>query len=372
MKNNKILVKSIILIVILTCSSSINLANRIKDISSIRGIRNNQLIGYGLIIGLDGTGDKTNTGFTMQSLSNALERMGISADSSSINVQNIAAVIVTADLPPFPTVGETIDITVSSIGDATSLQGGTLLLTPLMAQNNAVYAVAQGSVSIGGFNEGTAGPGGAQIRRNHPTVGRIPNGAIIEREVPSNIFDDNKVVIILNNHDFTTAINLVETVNRTFNNGIARALDSKRIELDIPDTYRNNIPLFISKIETLSIDVDQRSKIVVNERTGTIVIGENVRIKTCAISHGNLQITIKSRLDVSQPFPFSEGATVITEEIDLEVMEEDAQLMVIDETPTIGELVKALNAIGVSPRDMISIFQALKQAGALDAALEIL
>lgn len=364
--------KKIITLIIILLIPALLSANRIKDISSIRGVRSNQLIGYGLVIGLEGTGDKTNTGFTMQTLSNALERMGISVDSRSINVQNIAAVIVTANLPAFPSVGESIDVTVSSIGDATSLQGGTLLLTPLMAQNSAVYAVAQGTVSIGGFNEVGGGAGGQQIRRNHPTVGRIPNGAVIEREVPSNILEQDNIIIVLNNADFTTAINMVERVNAEFNRNIAKALDSKRIEIKVLENYKGNVPLFISRIETLRIDVDQRSKVVVNERTGTIVIGKNVRIKKCAIAHGNLQITIKSRLDVHHPYPYTTADTVVTEDIEIQISEEEAQLMVIEEAPTIGELVKALNAIGVSPRDMISIFQALKQAGALDATLEIL
>ena len=346
-------------------------AARIKDLTSIKGVRTNQLTGYGLVVGLDGTGDKSGTEFTIQSLVNMLERMGINVDKKDVRVKNIAAVVVTAKLPPFARIGSKMDVVVSSIGDATSLVGGTLLFTPLRGADEKVYALAQGPISVGGV--GAGGASGSSVTKNHLLAARIAGGATIEREVAFSLNGKKDLTLTLLNPDFTTALRVSETINAAMGEEVAKALDSGALELNIPEAYREDISRFLANVETLEVDPDTVARIVVNEKTGTVVIGQNVRISTVAVSHGNLSITIDETQIVSQPRPFTEtGRTVVTPESDIEIRESDNQLMVVDGGATIGELVRALNAIGVTPRDLISIFQSIKAAGALQAELKII
>ncbi len=367
---------------------------RIKDISKIKGIRNNQLLGYGLVVGLQGTGDKVGTGFTVQSLVNMMEQMGIHIDKNSVMVKNVAAVIVTAKMPPFARIGNKIDVVISSIGDAKSLVGGTLILTPLRGVNGKVYALAQGPLCVGGFSVGGAAGGG--VTKNHPTAARISHGATIEREIPTNIHDKNELTITLNNPDFTTAVRMTETINRKFKSELAVPVDSGTLELTIPALFKKNLIRMISMIENLEVTPDAIAKVILNEKTGTVVIGENVKISTVAVAHGNLNIMIKESASVYQPAPFApappEGAETVVTDIEnggvitapggqtiiipesMVVVEEEKKktLMMLPAGTTIGDLVRALNAIGVTPRDLITIFQSIKAAGALQAVLEII
>ena len=346
-------------------------AARIKDLASIKGIRTNQLTGYGLVVGLDGTGDKSGTEFTIQSLVNMLERMGINVDKKDVSVKNVAAVVVTAKLPPFARIGSKMDVVVSSIGDAKSLVGGTLLFTPLRGADDKVYALAQGPISVGGV--GASGASGSSVTKNHLLAARIAGGATIEREVSFSLNGRQDLTLTLLNPDFTTALRMSETINAAIGENVSKALDSGTLKLKIPETYREDISRFLANVEALQVDPDTVARIVVNEKTGTVVIGQNVRISTVAVSHGNLSITIKETQNVSQPRPFTEtGQTVVTPETDIEIRESENQLMIVDGGATIGELVRALNAIGVTPRDLISIFQSIKAAGALQAELKII
>lgn len=360
-----------LLIPILTLMlSSIAGGARIKDIASVKGVRSNQLIGYGLVIGLDGTGDGSKALFTTQSIVTMLENMGMTIDSKTIRVENVAAVMVTAELPPFVSVGNYIDVIVSSLGDATNLQGGTLLLTPLKAVNGTVYAVAQGPVSTGGFQAQGAGAG---VQKNFPTVGRVPQGAMIERELKNNFVTDGHFSLNLMVPDFTTASRVSQTINAAFMESIAFTQNPGSIRIRVPESYDQRIVELITYVEGLSVTPDNTAKVVINERTGTVVMGENVRISTIAIAHGNLSVQIKESPDVSQPLPFSRsGRTVVTPDTNIKVEEEDRRLHVIETGVSIGEVVRALNALGITPRDLISILQAMKAAGALSAKLEIL
>ncbi|WP_456433563.1 flagellar basal body P-ring protein FlgI [Thermosulfuriphilus sp.] len=345
-------------------------AARLKDLAAIEGVRSNQLIGYGLVVGLKGTGDGNQTQFTVQSIVNMLQRLGVTVDRNQVKVKNVAAVMVTAELPAFAKVGQRLDVLVSSIGDAKSLQGGTLLLTPLKGADGKVYALAQGPISIGGFAAGGAAGGGVQ--KNHPTAGRIPNGATVEREVPVNLLGRRKITISLNEFDFTTVSRATAAINAYLGAPYAQALDGKTISVRVPDQYRENIIGFIAELERLEITPDTVARVVLDERTGTVVMGENVRISKVAIAHGNLSIQIKERAVVSQPPPFSPGTTVVTPQSEVSVTEEGNRIIVLEEGASIGELVRALNAVGATPRDLIAIFQAIKAAGALQAELEII
>lgn len=349
--------------------AGISQAFRIKDISSIEGVRENMLIGYGLIVGLNGTGDKQGTEFTIQSLSTMLAKMGITVNPEDIKVKNVAAVIASSSLPTFTSPGSKIDVLVSSIGDATNLQGGTLLFTPLRGPDGHIYAIAQGSLSIGGF---TGGSGGNSVQKNHPTVGRIPGGAIVEKVVPTDFATKGTLLLNLYSPDFTTAQTLADKINYTLNNKLAHPLNASSIEVVIPESFRNDPVRFISQIEKLDITIDQKAKIVLNERTGTIIMGEHVRISKIAISHGNLTIEINTDFQVSQPAPFSKGQTVITPQTGVRVSEEKAQLIFMPEGVNLKEVIAGLNAIGVTPRDLIAILQAMKAAGVLQAELEII
>jgi flagellar P-ring protein precursor FlgI len=381
----------IVLALLLSFSAKAS-AVRIKDLASIKGIRHNQLIGYGLVVGLNGTGDKAGTTFTVQSLVSMIERMGIHVDENDVMVKNVAAVIVTAKIAPFARIGNKIDGVVSSIGDAKSLQGGTLLLTPLRGVDRKVYALAQGPISVGGFSAGGAGGGG--VTKNHPTVGRISRGATIEREIPVSMQDKQELTITLNNPDFTTAIRVCNAINEKLGQVLASTTDSGTLELHIPEGSRNRIVRMIAAIENLEVTPDTVARVVLNEKSGTVVVGEKVRISTVAVAHGNLSIQIKERAIVSQPLPFAPappagttaqqfpledgavvapgGQTVVTPDSDVSVQEEDNRLLLVPSGTTIGELVRALNAIGVTPRDLITIFQSIKAAGALQAELEII
>ena len=364
---------------------------RIKDIASIKGIRPNQLFGYGLVIGLDGSGDKAGTDFTIQSLVNMLEKMGIRVSAQDVKVKNVAAVMVNATLPPFARIGKKIDVIVSSIGDAKTLQGGTLLLTHLKGVDGKIYALAQGPISVGGFRIGGAAGGG--VGKNHPTVGRISGGATVEREIPLSLKDRAELTIILNNPDFTTAIRVANSINSEMGENIAKAIDSGTLTIKILGSFQDSVVPLLARVENLEVIPDSLAKVIVNERTGTIVIGENVRVSTVAVAHGNLSIQIKETREVSQPLPFAPrppregatpteteggvivapgGATVVTPESDVTVEEEKNRLLLVPEGRTIGDLVRALNAIGVTPRDLITILQAMKVAGALQGKLEII
>ncbi len=341
---------------------------RIKDLADIRGVRPNQLIGYGLVVGLNGTGDDgKKTIFTFQAVLNMLKNFGINVRKEDIDADNIAAVMVTATLPPFAKPGMKIDVVVSSLGDADSLQGGTLLMTPLKGPDGKIYAVAQGPVSVGGFIAG--GAGGAR-GKNFPTVGRVPEGAIVERAVPFDISKKKKLILTLRDPDFTTCQKIVDTINFTLGKNLASPIDGASLEVKVPDN--ENIVRFISKIEDIDITPDTKARIVINERTGTVVIGENVKLSTVAVAHGNLSIIIKENPQVSQPQPLGAGTTIVTPKTNIKVKEEKAQLMLIKNSPTIRDLVRGLNRIGVTPRDLISILQAIKEAGALQADIIIM
>ena len=352
---------------------------RVKDVARIQGVRENELFGYGLVVGLNGTGDKSGASpFTPQTIASMLLRMGITVPRDKLSPKNAAAVIVTAKLPPFAKPGSTIDAVVSSLGDATSLQGGTLFLTPLEGPDRKVYAVAQGPISVGGFQfiaPTTAfGTTGETVQKNHPTVGRVPNGAIVEREVAMAL-DPSTVTVTLTQPDFTTAARLAQAVNKTLGSDLGRAVDAGTVRVAVPPPYQGRLVEFIARVENSMLNTDAPpAKVVINERTGTVIMGDQVRIRSIAVSHGNLSIHIKSEFAVSQPPPFSPpgSATVVVPRSETTVKEEKANVALLPEGASIGEVVRALNAIGATPRDLIAILQAIKQAGALQAELEIM
>ncbi|MEE9554274.1 MAG: flagellar basal body P-ring protein FlgI [candidate division Zixibacteria bacterium] len=344
---------------------------RLKDIASFGLEDDIQLIGYGLIVGLDGSGDSKSTVFTMQSLTNMMERMGLTLPAAKVKVKNVAAVIVTAKLSSFNRVGSKVDCTVSSLGDASSLQGGMLLITPLSGPDGIVYAVAQGPVSIGGFNVQSSG--GDRVSENYTLVGRIPNGAIVESQ---RVMDINPEIININliNPDFTTSQRLAGKINATVEPGIALAVDEGNVQLTIPDSYKTpgGMVELISRVETLEIVPDAVARVIINEKTGTIVAGEHVTLSAVALAHGNLKIEIDATPLVSQPPGFSGGRTVVTRDSRISATAEPARIINMEEKAEISDLVEALNQIGATPRDIIAIFQALKIAGALRAELVIM
>nr|CRH04264.1 Flagellar P-ring protein [Candidatus Magnetococcus massalia] len=342
-------------------------AARLKDVVDIEGVRDNPLTGFGLIVGLNGTGDSS-AAFTNQSLKQMLSRMGLNMDVAP-KVKNVAAVMVTTMLPPFARQGSQLDVTLSSMGDAKSLQGGTLIMTPLKGADSRVYAVAQGPVSIGGF---AAAGGGGGVQKNHPTVARISGGAIVERELKFELGREKKLQLALRNPDFTTANRVVTAVNELYGQPLASARDSGTVQVKIPTSYRGRVVEFVSRLERLQVEPDQPASIVVNERTGTIVMGENVRVSTVALSHGSLSIRVTNEPQVSQPNALAGGETAVVNQQNIEAEEQDARLLEMEEGVTLGDLVKGLNNVGVTPRDLIAILQAIKAAGALQADLEIL
>jgi len=342
-------------------------ATKLRDLANFRGMRENQLVGYGLIMGLDGTGDRKGTGFTLRSMSNLLESVGLTVPPTEMNVKNVAAVMVTAKMPPFGRPGNKIDVTVASIGDASSLQGGILVQTPLEGADGRVYAVAQGPVSVGGFAADT--PGGSSVSQNHVTVGRVPAGGIIEREVGgSNWSGDLELGLI--RPDVTTAQRVVEAINETGNEAIA--IDPATIRISV-DSTKSRVAV-MAELEILDVKPSSRSRVVINERTGTIVAGGDVEIRPVAIAHGNLSIRIDNATDVYAPAPFSPDGTdtAYADQSDISVETGGSAMMSISGTSTLAELAEALNTLGVTPRDVIAIFQALKEAGALDAELIII
>ncbi len=345
-------------------------ASRIRDLARIQGVRDNQLVGYGLVVGLDGTGDKSGTGFTLRSMSTMLEAMGVTIRPEDISVKNVAAVLVTARLPAFTREGSRIDVTVSSLGDAKSLKGGILIQTPLRGADGGVYAVAQGPVSLGGF--GAEGAGGTRETTNHLTVARIPNGATVEREVAIEFVHSGSVELILAEPNFTTARRITDAVRGALGPASARQLDAGTVELVSPDSTREGTMRFLAQVEDLAVVPVLPARVVINERTGTIVAGGEIVIQPVAIAHGNLNIRIDGFTGVSQPQPFSGGATTVVAQSDVGVQSGGGQFTVLDQGTTLNEIARALNAMGVSSRDMIAIFQAIKEAGALQAELVVL
>ncbi|NCO52041.1 MAG: flagellar basal body P-ring protein FlgI [Deltaproteobacteria bacterium] len=342
---------------------------RIKDLTTIEGVRGNQLVGYGLVVGLNGTGDSKDTSFTIQSLINMLERMGVTVEPDKVQVDNVAAVMVTAELPAFARAGSNIDVSVASIGDAENLAGGTLMMTPLKAADGQYYAVAQGQLVVGSL---AFGGETAKVQKNHPTSGRVPGGAIVERE-PYNDFSNLSLLKYrLKDADFTTLERMTRVVNAYYGAPVAKAIDSVEMQINLPASYQNRLIEFVAEIENLDVTPDSLARIVVNEKTGTIVMGSNVRISTVAVSHGNLSLTISEAAKVSQPNPLGTGRTVVVPETSMNVVEEKSNIIVMNMGASIGDVASALNAIGASPRDLIAIFQAIKVAGALHAELVIL
>jgi flagellar P-ring protein precursor FlgI len=340
---------------------------RLKDLVTLEGMRDNQLVGYGLVVGLAGTGDKRTTVFSTQSLANMLQRMGITVDPTAIQIKNTAAVVVTATLPAFAQPGTHIDVTASAIGDAGNLQGGILVLTSLRGANGQVYATAQGPVVTGGFASGRAT---SSQTVNHPTVGRIPNGASVERAAPS-FAPSQKVDLQLRQSDFTTAARIAAAVNKQFP-ASANAENSALVAVHIPDEYAHHTIEFIAELEKIPVDADQIAKVVINERTGTIVMGKDVHIKPTAILHGNLTVQIETTFAVSQPGPLSTGTTEVVPKTTTTAKEEKARNVILKQGATVEELVRALTAIGSTARDIIAILENLRAAGALEAELEVI
>jgi flagellar P-ring protein FlgI len=340
---------------------------RIKDITTIEGVRDNPLIGYGLVVGLNGTGDKRQTVFSTQTLSNILQRMGVQVSGSAIRVNNVAAVFVTANLPPFSRPGMQLDVTVSSLGDAKSLEGGMLLLTPLNAANGQTYAAAQGPLTLGGYS---AGGGGNTKIVNHPTVARIPSGAIVERPLSLDLTQMSAFSFLLRNPDFATARDLANTVNTAIGRPVAHAVDSRRIE--IAATKDEAATDLLAQIQEMSVPVHSIAKVVVNERTGTVVMGQDVQLGAVSILHGNLEIEVKTQLAVSQPPPFSQGQTQVVPETTMKVQESPARRIELKQGATVEDLVRGLQTIGATGRDIVAILQAIKEANALHADLEVI
>lgn len=342
---------------------------RIKDIASVQGVRGNQLVGYGLVIGLDGSGDSNSTLFTAQSVVNMLKRLGVSVPLGVIKVKNVAAVMVTADLPPFARNGARIDVNVGSMGDARSLQGGTLLQTPLQGADGEVYAVAQGQVSIGGFN---VSAGGSQAQKNHVSAGRIPRGAIVEKEVATTITDGQSVDIALRDPDFTTASRIAEAINQKVPAARASATDPSTVHVEVPVANRANLVAFIASVEALPVTPDSNAKIIVNERTGTLVIGGDVRVAPCAIAHGAIQVRVENTPVVVPPAPFGKDSKAVVVPLkEVRVKETPGKVAAISEMTSVDQLQKALNALGVTPRDLIAILQAMRAGGYINADIEV-
>lgn len=319
---------------------------RLKDLASIKGVRNNQIIGYGLVVGLNGTGDGNNADFTTQTLSNLMGSMGVQVNSKAIKVKNVASVLITAQLPPFVKTGQTIDINISSLGDSTSLKGGTLIATPLKGLDGKIYAMAQGQISMGSDN--------AQDSKQQLTVARIPSGATVEREVPVNLNNKETIAVSLNKPDFTTVSRMATAINSFLGDKYAKAQDGATLEVKVPENYRDNAISFLASIENLEITPDSQAKVILNERNGTVVMGENITISRMALSHGNLNLQITPEQD------------------DLVTGNPGDRLVTLKQGTTLGEIVRALNAIGATPKDLSAIFQSMKASGALQAELEII
>jgi flagellar P-ring protein precursor FlgI len=343
---------------------------RLRDLVVVSGARDNQLVGFGLVAGLAGDGDKDPV-YTKQAVANLLQRYGITVSATTLSAKNVAVVMVTADIRAFIKSGSRIDVQVSSMGDAKSLQGGVLLQTPLIGADNKVYAVAQGPMSVGGFVAGGGGGGGASITKNHPTVATIIDGAIVEREIPTSIVRDNNLELLLREPGFTSAARMAAAINEVFTN-CAHAEDSTAVLVHLPESVQSSPVDFMARLEDIEVTPETPARIIINERTGTIVATSRIRISSCAVSHGNITISVASTLDVSQPTPFSTGGkTVVTPRTTTEVTETKSSVVPLPEMPTVEKVASALNSLGVTPRDVMAIFQAMKQAGALQAELII-
>jgi flagellar P-ring protein FlgI len=346
-------------------------ATRLKELAAVQGVRENQLIGYGIVVGLNGTGDRRQTVFSSQSLANLLQQMGVSVPGNAIRVNNTASVIVTGSLPPFAQPGSKIDVTAAAIGDSTNLQGGLLLITALKGVDGQVYAMAQGPVVTGGF---VAGRGGNSQTLNHPTVGRVPSGAIIERAGPDPELSA-ELKLQLNRADFTTAARVTAAINKRFGGNaapVAQTANASLVKVSVPPAFASRTAEFIAEMEAVTVEADRTAKVIINERTGTITLGRDVVIAPVAIMHGGLTVEIQTNFEVSQPAPLSQGTTTTVPQVGVGVREEKARDIVLRNGATIEELVKSLAAVGATSRDIIAILQSLKSAGALDAELEVI
>lgn len=340
----------------------------LRDIATVEGVRDNPVFGYGLVVGLKGTGDRQQTIFTIQTLANVLQRMGVQIPANTVVVKNVAAVFVTATLPPFATPGTHLDVTVSSAGDARSLEGGTLLMTPLYAADGQVYAAAQGPLTLGGYS---AGGGGNAKEVNHPTVGRIPGGGFVERDASIDLAKINVLTILLSEPNFSTAEQVAAAINRQLHDVTATAKDSRRIEV-ARGPKESDVPGLLAQIENLSVEVHRRARVVVNERTGTVVMGRDVRLGAVSILHGSFSIEVATQLAVSQPAPLGQGETKVVPETTLKAEEGPSRRIELNEGASVDQLVNGLQRIGATSRDVIAILQAIKAAGALDADLEVI
>jgi flagellar P-ring protein FlgI len=343
---------------------------RLKDVASIQGVSATPVIGYGLVVGLNKTGDKRQTIFSTQTLANMLQQFGVAVPATQLRVENIAAVLVTAQMPAFASTGTLIDITAASVGDARSLQGGVLMPTPLRGPNGNIVATAQGPLSLGGFGGGS---GGNNVQVNHLTVGRVPNGALVHGQIPAALPPADMIAFALKEPDFMSANQIAQAVNRELGEGTARAVNPGTVQVRVPPMYKAAIPELVARLEPLSVTVDIAARVVINERTGTVVVGGAVRLGPAAVAHGNLSVKISTRFEVSQPNPMSrQGDTAVVPQQQVDVTEGRNQLAVLEQGTTLDAVVGALNALGASPRDIIAIMQALRAAGALRAELVIL
>lgn len=342
---------------------------RFKDVVSLQGVQSTPLVGYGLVVGLNKTGDRRQTIFTQQSMASMLERMGIVVTPEDMNLANIAAVIVTGELPPFARSGARLDVTVSSIGDARSLQGGTLLLTPMRGVDGGVYAMAQGPLTLGGFGGGS---GGNSVQVNHLTVGRVPSGAFVQAAPQATMPDDETLTLSLKDVDFGNAKRLATVITDELGEGSANAVDASTVVVKVPAEYRHKTADLMARLDQLPLELDSAARVVVNERTGTVVVGAAVRLGTAAVAHGNLSVRISTKFNVSQPNALADGQTVVVPDQQVDVAQGDARLVVLEEGTTLERVVSALNALGATPRDIIAILQALRQAGALQAEITVI
>jgi flagellar P-ring protein precursor FlgI len=342
---------------------------RVKDVATLDGYRPTPLLGYGLVVGLNKTGDKRQTIFTAQTLASMLERLGVGVNGGEIKIENTAAVLVTAELPPFARAGARLDVTASSVGDARSLQGGVLLVTALRGPDGSTYALAQGPLSIGGFGGGKSGN---SVQVNHLTVGRVPGGGLVESGQLSPMKPADEILLSLKDADFMTAHRLADVISLELGDSAAKAIDSATVSVRVPAVYRSSVPDLLARIEPLRFEIDAPARVVINERTGTVVIGSDVRIGRAAVAHGNLSVRISTHYDVSQPNALAQGQTAVVPQEKLDVSEGAAQLVALDEGVTLDAVVRALNALGATPRDIIAIMQALKASGALRAELVIM
>jgi len=341
---------------------------RLKDIASFSGSRTNQLVGYGLVVGLSGTGDKRGSEFTVQSIYNMLDRMGVRVDKATLKPRNVAAVMVTTQMPISAKAGTRMDVTISSLGDSTSLLGGVLLVTPLKGIDGNIYAIAQGSLLVGGV---TASGAAASVSKNITTVGMIPGGANVERTIPFEFNQQEGLTLNLQHPDFSTAQQVAQKINDAMGGAFAAAVDGATISLAVPDQHKGNLVPLLANLENLEIRPDNRARVVVDEKTGTVVVGLNVKLAPAAVTHGNLQIEIRESAEVSQPMPFSEGQTVVVPETDIAMQEDNRKLKLV-EGASLQELVQGLNALGATPRDLISVLRTLQTSGSLHAELEVM